>query len=68
MLLSIKSKEQAYIKDNEKYDIHAVQDDKDPEQPPSSRCGKEEGKTASRVIKKESKFLPHSTSVCCYLG
>ena len=52
--------EKTYVEDNEKDKIEAVQNDQDPEKPPSSRAREEQGETSTWMVKQKLEFLPDS--------
>lgn len=52
---------EAYVENDKKDDVKAVENDKDPEQPPSCSSWEQQGEAASRMIQQEFQFFPNPT-------
>jgi hypothetical protein len=52
---------ETYIKDNKEYQVQAVQDNQDPEQPPGCLGWKQQRETSARVIEEKLKLFPYAT-------
>ena len=49
-----------YVEDDKKDNINTIENDKDPEKPPSCARWKEKGETAPGMVEQEIEFFPYS--------
>lgn len=52
-----------YVKDDKKDNIDTIENDKNPEKPPSCAIWKKKGETTAGMVKQELKFMPYFTVV-----